>query len=223
MVKYNLIAFLIFISFTGSAQDVNYDLFNGRPVKVSIPVRLDQPYFLEYKDTSYLPLRLIYSAGFNSSSTPENLVLSAYSNSLNNLGQVPRYNGPIPDTTRRNGLILIHKLTFFWQNTETAIIKLAEMKDSLIGNPVTVQLQHINNYWQPADIDEVKNIEAVMLSIRTNMFWELHNRASELPAVKEAYLSVKDEEGLLNVDMLSNYLKNLKNIDRVRYNLFCDD
>lgn len=223
MVKVILIFIITICSAKVFCQEVNYEAFVGKPVRVSIPVRLDQPYFCQYKDSMYNPIRFIYQSGFNSASSPEDIIYSAYSGASVGLKTVPVYNGINPDTSNRNGIILIHKLTFFWQGVETAIVKFAEMKDSIIGKPSIVQLQHIGNGWQSSNINGIKNIENVILSIRTNFFWEFNNRKSEIPLVTNSYPKVKNEEGILNIDLFSDFINQLRTNDANTYNIICDN
>ena len=221
MVKYYFIAF-IFLAQVSYAQ-TNYEIFKGKPVKTVVPTRLEEPYFCEYKDTTYNPLRMICKADFTGTATPENLILSAYCGSINELATIPRYSGSNPDTTERNGIILIHKLTFLWQGTETSIVKFSEMKDSVIGKSISVQLQKSGNTWQQVNIDGINNIENVLSSIRTNLFWEFYHKKSDNPAVSTAYMKVKDEEGLLNIDLLSDYINQLRKSDPATYSGICDN
>ncbi len=225
MVK-RLFCFIAICSIYAStfSQNVDYSLFKGNPVKVSIPVRLDQPYFCEYRDSSSNPLRMVYKAGFNSLSTPENILFSAYCGAEGSVSNTPVYNGAKPDTTQRNGLLFIHKLTFFWQGVETAVVKYAEMKDSIVSKPISVQLQHIGSRWKPVNLPDIKYIENAMLSIRTNIFWELYNkRSSEISGINDIKKVVKNEEGLLNIDLLSDFLAKQKESNPTTYKLMCDN
>ncbi len=205
------------------SQQVDYSQFKGKAVKVSIPIRLDQPYFCEYRDSTSSPIRLVYNADFSSSATPEDFLLSAYCGTLGGVS-APVYNGPKPDTTLRNGLMLIHKLTFFWQGVETSVVKFAEMKDSLVGQPYSIMLQHVGGTWKQVSLPEIRYIESTVLSIRTNIFWELYNkRSSEIPGVNEVRKVVKDEEGLLNIGLLSDFVNKERKKGSTAYNLVCDN
>ena len=221
MVKY--ILFLFLFLFQMSYSQTNYEIFKGENVKTITPTRLVEPYFCQYKDSMYNPIRFIYQTGFNSASTPEDIIYSAYCGASVGLNTVPVYSGIKPDTSNRNGIILIHKLTFFWQGVETAVVKFAEMKDSIIGKPSIVQLQHTGNNWQASNISGVKNIENVILSIRTSFFWEFNNRRSDITFVSNSYSKVKNEEGILNIDLLSDFLSQLRNNDAAAYNIICDN
>lgn len=221
MVKYSL--FLLLFLFELTYSQTNYETMKGQETKTITPTRLINPYFCQYEDSIYNPVRFIYQSGFNGVSTPEDIIYSAYCGASVGLNSVPVYNGIKPDTTNRNGIILIHKLTFFWQGVETAVVKFAEMKDSIIGKPSIVQLQYTGNNWQPSNINDIKNIENVMLSIRTNFFWEFNNRKSEMAVVSGSYSKVKDEEGILNIDLLSNFLSQLRKNDPATYSIICDN
>lgn len=225
MVKYLFIFFLFLFLFLykASYSQTNYEAFKGKGVKTITPTRLVKPYFCQYKDSMYNPIRFIYQSGFNSASTPEDIIYSAYCGASVGLNTVPVYSGINPDTSNRNGIILIHKLTFFWQGVETAIVKFAEMKDSVLGKPSIVQLQHIGNGWQSSNINGIKNIENVILSIRTNFFWEFNNRKSEIALVSNSYPKVKNEEGILNIDLFSDFINQLRTNDANTYNIICDN
>ena len=222
MVKYSFLIVILFCPiFTYSQTD--YKAFKGELVKTITPTRLIEPYFCEYKDSAYNPVWLVFTEGFSSKNTPEDVLLCAYSGTIPGISKVPKYNGSIPDTSKRNGLILFHKLTFLWQGTETSIVKFSEMKDSVIGKSISVQLQKTGNTWQQVNIAGLNNIENVLSSIRTNLFWEFYNKKSDIPAVSAAYMKVKDEEGLLNIDLLSDYINHLRNSDPATYSIICDN
>ena len=205
-------------------QNIDYSVFKGKPLKASISVRIDQPYFCTYKDYAYPAFYLRFKNGYNNNTTVENLILSAYCRSINDLTVVPRYNGANPNSGIRNGLILAHKLTFFWQGVETSIVKFYEMKDSIVGKPLSVQLQNIDNAWKQVDLEGIKYIENALLSIQTNMFWELFNKdESNVPGIIEIRKKVKDDEGILNISLLSNFINQERKKNSKDYKLICDN
>ncbi len=222
MVKYFTLLFLA-LPLCASAQ-TNYEVFKGESVKTVTAVRLVEPYFCTYRDSNYNPIRLKYRAGLNSQTTPEDIIQAKYCGNYNGLPKVPVYKGTKPDSTEKNGLVLIHKLTFFWQGTETAIVKFAEMKDSIMGKPIVIQLQKAGNIWNLSEIKEINYIEKVIASIRTDMFWEIYTKADgQFPTINQMKKKVKDEEGLLNINMLSEYLNSIRVSDNGLYLILCDN
>lgn len=85
-------------------------------------------------------------------------------------------------------------------------------------------LQHVGGTWKQVSLPEIRYIESTVLSIRTNIFWELYNkRSSEIPGVNEVRKVVKDEEGLLNIGLLSDFVNKERKKGSTAYNLVCDN
>ena len=224
MVKYFLLSVLLLVSSQPLFSQTNYESFKGTSVKSVVPSRLEDPYYCIYRDSMQNPVRLIYKWDFNSAATPEDYVFSVYCGSIPNVPNALSYYGVKPDTTSRNGLLLLHKLTFSWLGVETAIVKYADFYDSTIVKSYVIQLQHLGTTWKRVDIAGIKDVEKAMLLVRSKKFWAVYQkRSSEVAAVNEFKKLVKDEDGVMSISLFSDMLAKLKSTDKVTYDLLCDN
>lgn len=230
MVKKILLILIIFSAcYSKLNAQVDFSKFKGELVSVSLPTRLERPFFQEYRDTA----KYIYPNQYNFINTiVEYTIYLSYVNGASAYNQegTPRGKQLIlskainNDSTGQNFIVLQHKLTFLYQSNEVSIIKFYEVKDSITQPFQTCQFIKTNSGWRIFYDAELEQIAQVIGKLKTSMFWEFNNKGDgTIIFINDDKKKMKNEEGILNVSLLAGYLNDLKRMSPEKYNTLCDN
>lgn len=220
MVRYALLILFTFGLSKVNGQDIDYSKFNGDLVNVAMQYQLDKPYFHDYKDSTSHIYPHVNKA---SRKTLEEYVYNLYVNGATEGYSINLSKVSTSDTTLRNFLLLQHKLTFYYNGKEIAILKFNEVKDSVIGKPQSAVFLRINENWRLFSSADIGYIERVIGYMKTSSFWEFYNKSNgNTDFINKMKKSLKTEEGILNLSLLSSYLDRLKKENPQQYWQICD-
>jgi hypothetical protein len=202
-------------------QQIDYSKFKGENVSVSLKIRLSNPSLFEYSsrkgELNFFPIT-IGSKGLQGTSeelvslyykaqTKQEISQLAPSNAIN------KYSGFVyqKNDSSKNYLGLVHKLTFDFGGSETAIIKYFEFKDSVVIAYSSIQLQKNNDKWQMVSIKELDNIELSIRSLKTKYFWEFYNQSeSTVSFINDLRKQARTENRILDIERLGQLIKSNK-------------
>lgn len=229
MVKY--IGFILAcIATFGSAQAQQVDLskLSGEPVNISVSLRLSEPYFNEYRknDTIVRPtgfmqdrfvveftLYKIYTEGVSGNQLE----------SLNAIPVVKLTQVSAVDTSQKNYVRLIHKLTFGYKQNLVSIIKYQEVVNGESRQPTSSMFIQSSSGWKLFNSSDIGYIERVIGYMKTSSFWEFYNKSNgNTDFINQMKKSLKTEDGILNISLLSSYLDRLKKENPQQYLQICD-
>lgn len=220
MVRYALLIFFTFGLSKVNGQNIDYSKFNGDLVNVAMQYQLDKPYFQDYKDNTSHIYPHVNKASPN---TIEGYLYNLYVNGATEGHSISLSKASTSDTTLRNFLLLQHKLTFYYNGKEIAILKFNEVKDSVIGKPQSASFIRINENWKLFTSADIGYTERVIGYMKTSSFWEFYNKSNgSTDFINRVKKSLKTEDGILNISLLSAYLDRLKKENPQQYFQICD-
>jgi hypothetical protein len=197
--------------------------FKGLEVKTVMKATLQEPYFRIYAEGITPPFKsnaLKKESRFKTDS-PELWVSSLYPQGNSSIAF---QNKNVQSDTSRNFLLFEHKLTFTHQGKETVIVKFTEFKDSLRLPSSSVLLYKEGKQWVMFEDIALSEIVFAIQHLKSDMFWEFYNRSpSQNKYAELGRKKVKDDEGVLNINLLGEYLRDLQKSNQEAFRSLCDE
>lgn len=229
MVKYfGLILACVAIFASAQAQQVDLSKLSGEPVNISVSLRLSEPYFNEYRknDTIVRPTGLMQDKSvveFTLYKIYTEGVSGNHLESLNAIPEVKLTQVSAGDTSQKNYVRLIHKLTFGYKQNLVSIIKYQEVVNGESRQPTSNTFIQSSNGWKLFTSADIGYIERVVGYMKTSSFWEFYNKSNgNTDFINRVKKSLKTEDGILNISLLSAYLDRLKKENPQQYFQICD-
>jgi hypothetical protein len=195
MKKVYIICLLLFCSFTGITQNIDYSKFEGKPVKVNFFVQLDESAVFNYTDTLQAKITKKIIDNLPEKSIAENDTIFPKAES---------------DTLKANNFIwLISNVSFNYQGKETVIVRYKTFENGILSQPKTVLSHRVNENWTKFADSYLKSIQSVFQKLSLNIFFEFYNAENNpsYPDINALKPLVKDADGTLNIFKLATIIE----------------
>ena len=191
MKKYILIVMLF--PFLLVAQTIDYSKFKGEEVNLSSKVQIDSPYLLSYKIDRD---SIIYDV-LNVKTVEA--VLSRKKKNLFN-------------KDKSGGINFDLKYSFYDEGNLISYIRYREVENKKPLSYELIGFVKKEGVWVELNKNEYRNVRYVFKNLNAEIFWKFYSRKddSKYPEINKLKPSVKDANGVLNIDMLAKVIKDNK-------------
>ncbi len=198
--KIHILIFSLFFGTVSQAQNIDYEKFIGKTVKIHQSGQLDRPHLFDYE--------------INSANLDSVVIKPFYDNTAESLLTQQESRLFVSNTEGKinNFIKYKSKLSFMHNGILFSIIKYQIVKDSVSVLYKTSQFYKKNGKWEITNVSGLRNIDNVFKLLSNDAFWQFYNKENnpKYPEINKLKPLVKDANGVLNIEKLAEVIKENK-------------